>query len=154
MRHRQKPGADCFLALAYHYQQLQALAFEEDFDPAEMADLDRTLPKHHGMHKAAGDFMKEWNMEVDEDERGVAVAKGSSKRAAVDVSLILLYLAVLRWPAMHENKRPAADHAGGRRRSSGRGRALEAESAGQGMSRPPCQQLPSVVTIHIRVARS
>ena len=74
------------VALAYHYAQLQSLAFEEDFDPAEADDLDKTLPKHHGMHKAAGEYMKEWNVEVEEDERGVYVSKGPPKRAAVEVS--------------------------------------------------------------------
>lgn len=73
-------------ALAYHYAQLQSLAFEEDFDPAEAEDLDKTLPKHYGMHKAAGEYMKEWNIEIKEDERGFVEPKGASKRGAVEVS--------------------------------------------------------------------
>lgn len=74
-------------ALAYHYAQLQALAFEEDFDPAT-TDLDRTKPKYHGVHKAAGEFMREWNKAIEEDERAVAgpPAKAGTKRAAINVA--------------------------------------------------------------------
>lgn len=71
------------VALAYHYAQLQALAFEEDFDPST-TDLDRTKPKYGGIHKAAGDFMREFNQSIEEDERAVeALPKsGGTKRAA------------------------------------------------------------------------
>jgi len=72
-------------ALAYHYAQLQALAFEEDFDPATATDLDRCLPKYHGIHKSAGEFMKEWNAAVEEDERAVEGLKPATKRATIDV---------------------------------------------------------------------
>ena len=77
-------------ALQYHYAQLQALAFEEDFDLSQRIDeIDKTYPKYHGMHKAAGDFMAEWNKAIEEDERAVeGVKKGATKRAApvMDVS--------------------------------------------------------------------
>lgn len=71
--------------LAYHYAQIQSLAFEEDFDPAEATDLDKTIPKHAGMHRAAGDFMREWNVEIEEDERGAKVRKIAPKRPAIEV---------------------------------------------------------------------
>ncbi|OCF44617.1 hypothetical protein I317_01504 [Kwoniella heveanensis CBS 569] len=69
-------------ALAYHYAQLQSLAFEEDFDPTSEAaqELDKTYPKHHGMHRAAGDFMAEFNRSIEEDERAIESLKGGTKR--------------------------------------------------------------------------
>jgi len=75
------------LALAYHYAQLQSLAFEEDFDLAQQIDeIDKTYPKHHGMHRIAGDFMAEWNKEIEDDERAVASVKAATKRNAASVS--------------------------------------------------------------------
>lgn len=75
------------VALAFHYAQLQSLAFEEDFDPNEATDLDKTLPKHAGMHKAAGEFMREWNREIEEDERAsITLIKPGKRSAAVEVS--------------------------------------------------------------------
>ncbi|WVW86165.1 hypothetical protein I302_108206 [Kwoniella bestiolae CBS 10118] len=70
-------------ALAYHYAQLQSLAFEEDFDPSSTQgqDLDKTFPKWWGMHKAAGEFMSEFNRSIEEDERAVESLKGGTKRA-------------------------------------------------------------------------
>ncbi|KAK6909437.1 hypothetical protein I203_103455 [Kwoniella mangroviensis CBS 8507] len=69
-------------ALAYHYAQLQSLAFEEDFDPSSAAgqDLDKTFPKWWGMHKAAGEFMSEFNKSIEEDDRAVESLKGGTKR--------------------------------------------------------------------------
>jgi len=37
------------------------------------------------MHKAAGDFMAEWNRAIAEDDRGVEAPKAASKRANADV---------------------------------------------------------------------
>ena len=71
-------------ALQYHYAQLQALAFEEDFDLSQkIDDIDRTYPKYHGMHRAAGEFMAEWNKAIEEDERAVESLKAATKRAPV-----------------------------------------------------------------------
>lgn len=57
-------------ALAHHYAQLQALAFEEDFDLSQKIDeIDRTYPKYNGMHQVAGDYMAEWKQAIEEDER-------------------------------------------------------------------------------------
>ncbi|WVR00189.1 hypothetical protein IAU59_007331 [Kwoniella sp. CBS 9459] len=69
-------------ALAYHYAQLQSLAFEEDFDPTSESalELDKTYPKHHGMHRAAGDFMAEFNRSIEDDERAIESLKGGTKR--------------------------------------------------------------------------
>ncbi|ORY33453.1 SPOC like C-terminal domain-containing protein [Naematelia encephala] len=73
-------------SLAYHYAQLQSLAFEEDFDLESMIDeIDKTYPKYYGMHKAAGDFMAEWNRSIEEDERCAEVLKGGTKRAVIEV---------------------------------------------------------------------
>ncbi|ORX40593.1 SPOC like C-terminal domain-containing protein [Kockovaella imperatae] len=75
-------------SLQYHYAQLQALAFEEDFDLAQKIDeIDRTYPKYHGMHKAAGEFMAEWNQAIEEDERAVESLKAPTKRAAATVEV-------------------------------------------------------------------
>ncbi len=68
--------------MAYHYAQLQALAFEEDFDDASFENQDKTKPRYQGIHKAAGDFMKEWNSAIDEDERAAEKLSGGTKRAA------------------------------------------------------------------------
>lgn len=86
-------GTDYYSALAYHYAQLQSLAFEEDFDSAIASSLDKAIPKYQGMHKAAGDFMKEFNLEIGDDERAVgSVAKpGKRAAAAVDVSHVFPY---------------------------------------------------------------
>ncbi|RSH91860.1 ATP-dependent DNA helicase II subunit 1 [Saitozyma podzolica] len=70
-------------SLAYHYAQLQSLAFEEDFDPENVQD--KTIPKHGGMHKAAGEFMREWNQAIDEDDRCAETMAKGAKRAAVQV---------------------------------------------------------------------
>lgn len=70
-------------ALAFHYAQLQALAFEEDFDPSDpdkIAELDKTFPKHGGMHKIAGKYMEAWNDAIRDDERAIETLKSGTKR--------------------------------------------------------------------------
>ncbi|BEI96575.1 hypothetical protein CcaverHIS631_0201640 [Cutaneotrichosporon cavernicola] len=75
-------------ALQYHQRQLQALAFEEDFDTEEFED--KALPKYAGIHKAAGQLMKDWKKLIDDDERAVEnVLNPSSKRHVVAVSFDL-----------------------------------------------------------------
>ena len=44
-------------------------------------EIDKTYPKYHGMHRAAGEFMAEWNKAIDEDERAVGGAVKATKRA-------------------------------------------------------------------------
>lgn len=66
--------------LAYHQEQLQALAFEEDFD-TEMFE-DKALPKYGGVHKAAGPLMEEWKKLIDEDDRAVEELTAAKKRSA------------------------------------------------------------------------
>lgn len=76
--------------MAYHYAQLQALAFEEDFDtsdPDTIADLDKTFPKHGGMHKIAGKYMEQWNTAIKEDPRAVETLKGGTKRTVHKVEV-------------------------------------------------------------------
>lgn len=64
------------------------MAFEEDFDPAEADELDKTLPKHAGMHKTAGEYMKAWNQSIADDDRAVEKLT-KTKRAVVEVSQLL-----------------------------------------------------------------
>lgn len=70
-------------ALAYHQQQLQALAFDEDFD-TELFD-DKALPKYGGIHGAAGQLMEEWNRLIEADSRAIEVTTAATKRTAVQV---------------------------------------------------------------------
>lgn len=68
-------------ALQYHQRQLEALAFEEDFDTAMFEDC--ALPKYAGVHKQAGPLMAEWRRLIDEDERATEVTvKSGTKRGA------------------------------------------------------------------------
>jgi len=63
------------------------LAFEEDFDIQQrIDDIDKTYPKYHGMHRAAGEFMAEWNRAIEEDSRAVESLKSATKRAVVQVN--------------------------------------------------------------------
>lgn len=77
------PFVSSLAALQYHQRQLQALAFEEDFDTESFDD--KALPKYAGIHKAAGQFMTEWKKLVDDDERAVEVLNVSAKRHIVQV---------------------------------------------------------------------
>ncbi|KIR62445.1 ATP-dependent DNA helicase II subunit 1 [Cryptococcus bacillisporus CA1873] len=73
-------------SLAYHYDQLQALAFEEDWDPEDpdKQALDKTMPLYDGMHSRAGEFMEEFNKEIENDERAVEKLAGPTKRAKAE----------------------------------------------------------------------
>jgi ATP-dependent DNA helicase 2 subunit 1 len=73
-------------ALDYHQKQLQALAFDEDFDTDEFNDM--ALPKYAGIHKAAGKMMKEWNDMINEDERAIEIVNPPSKRNVVEVRVV------------------------------------------------------------------
>lgn len=46
---------------------------------------DKTIPKHGGMHKAAGEFMREWNQAIEEDDRCLETMTKGAKRAVVQV---------------------------------------------------------------------
>ncbi|KAH8986239.1 SPOC like C-terminal domain-containing protein [Lactarius hatsudake] len=72
-------------ALAFHYAQLEATAFREEFDPASFED--NTLPKNNTIHKKAGPLVKEWRklLQSDESANAVIVEAGSKRKA--DVSL-------------------------------------------------------------------
>lgn len=73
-------------SLAYHYDQLQALAFDEDWDPEDpdKQALDKTMPLYDGMHSRAGEFMEEFNKEIENDERAVEKLAGPTKRAKAE----------------------------------------------------------------------
>ncbi|KAH9043941.1 SPOC like C-terminal domain-containing protein [Lactarius pseudohatsudake] len=64
-------------ALAFHYAQLEATAFREEFDAASMTTI----------HKKAGPLVKEWRklLQSDESANAVIVEAGSKRKA--DVSL-------------------------------------------------------------------
>ncbi|WVO14247.1 hypothetical protein L204_101879 [Cryptococcus depauperatus] len=69
-------------ALALHFDRLQALAFEEDWDPEDPSkqDLDKTLPLYEGIHSRAGEFMKAFKLLVEEDERTIGKLSMPTKR--------------------------------------------------------------------------
>ena len=67
-------------ALAFHYAQLEATAFREEFDAASFQDL--TLPKNNTIHKKAGPLIKEWAklLQSDESANAVIVEAGSKRK--------------------------------------------------------------------------
>ncbi|KAI9456788.1 SPOC like C-terminal domain-containing protein [Russula earlei] len=67
-------------ALAFHYAQLEATAFREEFDPALFED--HTLPKNDTIRKKAGPLIKEWMdlLQNDESARAVIVQTGSKRK--------------------------------------------------------------------------
>ena len=77
-------------ALAFHYAQLEATAFREEFDVASFQD--NTLPKSNTIHKKAGPLIKEWAklLQTDESANAVIVEAGS-KRKAVSPRLVFFY---------------------------------------------------------------
>jgi hypothetical protein len=68
-------------ALAFHYAQLEATAFREEFDAASFQD--HTLPKSNTIHKKAGPLIKEWVklLQTDESANAVIVGTGSKRKA-------------------------------------------------------------------------
>lgn len=69
-------------ALGFHYAQLEATAFREEFDTASFQD--HTLPKNNTIHKKAGPLIKEWTKLLQNDESANAViVEAGSKRKAV-----------------------------------------------------------------------
>lgn len=76
-------------ALAFHYAQLEATAFREEFNPASFDD--RTLPKNDTILKKAGPLIKEWMKLLKEDKSADAViVQSGSKRKPVGPVLPLL----------------------------------------------------------------
>lgn len=67
-------------ALAFHYAQLEATAFREEFDAASFQD--HTLPKNNTIHKKAGPLIKEWTklLQSDESANAVIVEAGSKRK--------------------------------------------------------------------------
>jgi hypothetical protein len=49
--------------------------------------LDKTFPKHGGMHKIAGKYMEQWNNAIKEDPRAVETLKGGTKRTVHKVEV-------------------------------------------------------------------
>lgn len=76
-------------ALAFHYAQLEATAFREEFDPASFED--HTLPKNDTIRKKAGPLIKEWMKLLKDDKSADAViVQSGSKRKPVSPALSLL----------------------------------------------------------------
>jgi ATP-dependent DNA helicase 2 subunit 1 len=75
--------------LAFHYAQLEATAFREEFDPASFEDS--TLPKNDTIRRKAGPLIKEWMKLLKEDKSADAViVQSGSKRKPVSPALSLL----------------------------------------------------------------
>lgn len=75
-------------ALAFHYAQLEATAFREEFNSALFDD--RTLPKYDTIRKKAGPLIKEWAKLLKEDKSADAViVQAGSKRKPVGPALSL-----------------------------------------------------------------
>ncbi|KAF5345659.1 hypothetical protein D9757_014209 [Collybiopsis confluens] len=74
-------------ALAYHYEQLEASAFQEPYDADEFEDL--TEPNVDMIHKKAGPLLKQWKLDLLDDHSATYVSPitGSKRKAdaAVDV---------------------------------------------------------------------
>lgn len=82
-------------ALAFHYAQLEATAFREEFDAASFQD--HTLPKNNTIHKKAGPLIKDWAKLLQSDESANAViVEAGSKRKPVSPRMLFLILAVRR----------------------------------------------------------
>jgi ATP-dependent DNA helicase 2 subunit 1 len=72
--------------LAFHYAQLEATAFREEFDPASFED--HTLPKNDTIHRKAGPLIKEWMKLLKDDKSADAViVQSGSKRKPVSPAL-------------------------------------------------------------------
>ncbi|KAI0294877.1 SPOC like C-terminal domain-containing protein [Multifurca ochricompacta] len=73
-------------ALAFHYAQLEATAFREEFDPDSFED--HTLPKYNTIQRKAGPLIKEWLkcLQNDESAKAVIVEAGSKRKADVSLS--------------------------------------------------------------------
>jgi Ku70/Ku80 C-terminal arm len=71
------------IALAFHYAQLEATAFREEFHPDSFED--HTLPKNEMIHKKAGPLIKEWTklLQNDKSATTVVVRATTSKRKPV-----------------------------------------------------------------------
>jgi hypothetical protein len=75
-------------ALAFHYAQLEATAFREEFNPASFGD--HTLPKNDTILKKAGPLIKEWMKLLKEDKSAdAAIVQSGSKRKPVGPALSL-----------------------------------------------------------------
>ncbi|KAF8468534.1 SPOC like C-terminal domain-containing protein [Russula ochroleuca] len=72
-------------ALAFHYAQLEATAFREEFDPASFGD--HTLPKNDTIRKKAGPLIKEWMKLLNDDKSADAVIVQSGSKRKPDVSV-------------------------------------------------------------------
>ncbi|KAE9390609.1 Ku DNA-binding complex, Ku70 subunit [Gymnopus androsaceus JB14] len=72
-------------ALAYHYEQLEAAAFREEYNPDAFED--QSEPNVDMIHKRAGKFLKEWKIALANDDSATYVVPTTgSKRKSVGLS--------------------------------------------------------------------
>jgi hypothetical protein len=82
-------------ALAFHYAQLEATAFREEFNPTSFDDP--TLPKNDTIRKKAGPLIKEWMKLLKEDKSADAIiVQSGSKRKPVGPTLFILSILIAR----------------------------------------------------------
>jgi Ku70/Ku80 C-terminal arm len=75
--------------LAFHYAQLEATAFREEFHAASFED--HTLPKNETIHKKAGPLIQEWMRLLQNDKNAnVVVVRADLKRKPVSPPRIFL----------------------------------------------------------------
>ncbi|KAH9964727.1 ku70-like protein [Lactifluus volemus] len=73
-------------ALSFHYAQLEATAFREEFHSDSFED--HTLPKNEMIHKKAGPLIKEWAKLVQNDKSATTVVvRATTSKRKPDVSL-------------------------------------------------------------------
>ena len=79
-------------ALAFHYAQLEATAFREEFDPNSFED--HTLPKNDTIRKKAGPLIREWVKLLQNAAKSadaVTVQTGSKRKPVSPAPNILGY---------------------------------------------------------------
>ncbi|KAF8520514.1 Ku DNA-binding complex Ku70 subunit [Gautieria morchelliformis] len=72
-------------ALALFWGQLEARAFQEEYDAGSFGDM--SMPRYDPMHKRAGGLMQEWKAALNQDEGAdhVIIAAGAKRKADVSV---------------------------------------------------------------------
>jgi len=73
-------------ALALFWSQLEAKAFQEEYDFGTFSDL--SAPRYDSVHKRAGKLLKNWKDALDHDESAdqVIATAGTKRKADVSVS--------------------------------------------------------------------
>ncbi|KAJ3886512.1 SPOC like C-terminal domain-containing protein [Lentinula edodes] len=89
-------------ALAFHYDQLEASAFREEFNPDAFEDL--TEPNVDLIHAKAGKLLKEWKVELANDHSATLVIPVTgSKRKPLKVDQLKVRFITSRITFIHQN---------------------------------------------------